>query len=118
MRRGPMLLATMALMVSLFAAVAYAATIEGTDQSEYLLESSGNDTIFGHGGIDAIDAEPFREDKDKVYGNKGSDEISVEDGDGLDKVNGGKGQDRCFGDPGDNLDCEEENPITGSLGGL
>jgi Ca2+-binding RTX toxin-like protein len=78
-------------------------------------ESDRNDTILGHGGADAINAKPFALDTDRVHGNKGDDEISVADGDGLDKVQGGQGQDRCFGDPGDDLDCEEENPLTGTL---
>jgi Ca2+-binding RTX toxin-like protein len=115
MRRVTLMVAAMALMVSIFAAVAYAATIEGSDASEYLLESDRNDMILGHGGADAINAKPFTLDTDRVHGNKGDDEISVADGDSLDKVQGGQGQDRCFGDPGDDLDCEEENPLTGTL---
>jgi Ca2+-binding RTX toxin-like protein len=115
MRKVTLMVAALALMVPIFAAVAYAATTEGTNASEYLLESSRNDTLYGHSGGDTINAKPFKGDTDKVYGNKGDDVISVADGDSLDKVNGGKGWDRCFGDEGDNLDCEEENPLTGTF---
>jgi Ca2+-binding RTX toxin-like protein len=109
MRKLTLMLAAMGLMVSLFAAVAYAATIEGTDQSEVLLESDRNDTIHGKAGGDIIDASIFVGDRDEVKGNRGSDTIYVDDGDNRDTAIGGKGFDRCFGDPGDDLNCEVES---------
>jgi Ca2+-binding RTX toxin-like protein len=109
MRRVMLMLAAMAVMVSLFAAAAYAANIEGTSAGEILLESDRNDTIKGRGGSDLIDAQVFFDigDRDIVYGNPGNDEIGVEDGDNRDTVYGGQGDDVCFGDPGDELNCED-----------
>jgi opacity protein-like surface antigen len=108
MRRVVLMLAAMGLMVSLFAAAAYAANIEGTSAGEILIESERNDTIKGRGGGDLIDAQFFFDvgDRDVVYGNPGNDEIGVEDGDNRDTVYGGQGNDECFGDPGDELHCE------------
>jgi Ca2+-binding RTX toxin-like protein len=109
MRRVMMLLAAMAVMVGLFAAVAYAATIEG----ERLFESNLNDTIFGRGGAYIIDATPFTNDTDRANGNAGNDEIDARDNDDRNTLNGGNGDDVCFGDPGDEfISCEEE--IVGS----
>ena len=117
-------MATMAVMVGLFPAVGYAATIEGVSQGsterpncsglepncERLQESSLDDTIFGRGGPDFIDANDFTDDTDVANGNGGNDDISVRDGDALDTANGGRGDDTCFGDPGDELNCEVVNP--------
>jgi len=119
MRRVTMMLAAMAVMVPLFAAVAYAATIEGTNKQDYIFETNRDDTIFGRDRGDAIDAAVFgpngyfavtAADEDKVYGNTGGDQIDVRDGDNDDKAKGGKGDDTCWGDVGDDLDCETENP--------
>jgi Ca2+-binding RTX toxin-like protein len=99
MRRVTLVLAAMALMVSLFAAVAYAATIEGTRQSDIITETNRNDTIFGRGGADDIHADAFGPqqesdaDRDVANGNAGNDEINVDDGDGRDTANGGNGND-------------------------
>ena len=113
MRRVMMLLAAMAVIVTLFAAVAYAATIEGTSQGERPFESNLNDTIFGRGGADFSDATPFTNDTDRANGNAGNDEISVADGDDRYTANGGNGADVCFGDPGDEfINCEDENVAT------
>ena len=106
MRRVTLMLAAMAMMVSLFAAVAYAATINGTRVGETLIETTENDKIHGHGGSDFIDAGFFIGDTDVVFGGKGRDGIDVHDGDNLDTVYGGKGRDHCIGDPRDQLDCE------------
>ena len=109
MRRVVLMLAAMALMVSLFAAVAYAANSVGTDQGQILLESDRNDTIIGRAGGDIIDASNFKNDADVARGNEGADTIYVDDGDNRDTAIGGKGFDRCFGDPGDDLNCEVES---------
>ena len=107
MRRVTLMLAAMAVMVSLFAVVAYAAEIEGTDRSDELFESNRGDLIDGHAGADDIDASRFQEDTDKVHGNKGGDFIDVGDGDSRDTANGGKGEDTCDGDLGDTfISCE------------
>jgi len=103
-----LMLAAMAMMVSLFAVAAYAASIVGTDQAETLSESNVNDTIAGRAGGDTIDASEFAGDTDKVNGNRGADEINVLDGDTFDTVKGGKGDDTFVCDPGDELDCDHE----------
>jgi Ca2+-binding RTX toxin-like protein len=108
MRRVTLMLAAMAMMVSLFAVVAYAAEIQGTNKQDQLLESDGNDTIYGDDRADNIDATIFALDRDEVKGNKGPDTLNVTDGDDADTAKGGNGWDVCFGDPNDHLDCEEE----------
>jgi Ca2+-binding RTX toxin-like protein len=120
MRRVTMLLAAMAVMVTLFAGVALAAAIEGTSAGEILIESDRNDTMFGRGGRDEVDAGAFGPngflldtdpERDVANGNGGNDVVFVDDGDGRDTANGGRGNDVCFSDPNDELiSCEEENP--------
>jgi hypothetical protein len=115
MRRVMLMLAAVAMMVSLFAVVAYAAEIQGTHEDDILNESQGNDQIAGHGGFDDIDADVYnlnqtpggRGDTDEVKGNKGDDFIDVQDGDSRDTANGGRGVDECQADPGDEvINCE------------
>ena len=120
MRRVMMLLAAMAVMVPLFAAVAYAATIDGTSQSDFILDTNRNDTIFGRGSGDEIRADAFGPegilftpsccgpDTDVANGNSGNDFIVVTDGDTLDTAKGGTGEDTCFGDTLAELNCEHE----------
>jgi Ca2+-binding RTX toxin-like protein len=107
MRRVTLMLAAIALMVSLFAAVAYSATIVGTRGGDLLFESQKRDTISGRTGMDIIDAGTYPDDRDEVNGNRGADDIDVADGDSLDTANGGKGTDTCVGDIGDTIvNCE------------
>jgi hypothetical protein len=110
MRRVTLMLAAVAMIVSLFAVVAYAAEVQGTDDSDDLYESNRNDKIIGHRGDDEIFAQRFDGDVDFVKGNRNDDTINVNDGDGLDTANGGKGQfDECVADPGDDvINCEAE----------
>ena len=124
MRRVVLMLAAMALMVSLFAAVAYAANSVGTDQGEILLESDRNDTMFGRGGGDGVFASAFGPDgfllntdpdRDVANGNGGNDFIETDDGDGRDTANGGSGNDECVIDANDDTNsCEDivEDPET------
>ena len=123
MRRVMKVLAAMAVMVTLFAAAAYAATIDGTSQGDILLDSQLNDTIFGRGSGDEIRADAFGPegfitcttvpctdpDTDVANGNAGPDFIVVDDGDTLDTANGGGGIDECVGDSLAELNCEEES---------
>jgi RTX calcium-binding nonapeptide repeat (4 copies) len=118
MRRVTLMLAAMALIVSLFAAVAYAADIYGTDKGETLFESEEDDVIIGRQGGDDIVASLYGPkgelrntpaDRDVGEGNRGDDRIFATDGDGQDVATGGEGHDKCWGDPGDELDCEVEN---------
>jgi hypothetical protein len=128
MRRVMMVLAAMAVMVTLFAAAAYAATIDGTSQGDILLDSQLNDTIFGRGSGDEIRADAFGTggegfltcgdppapcdfgpDTDVANGNAGGDFINVDDGDTQDTANGGGGNDFCVGDTLAELNCENES---------
>ena len=115
MRRVTLMLAAVAMIVSLFAVVAYAAEIQGTDNDEILTESERNDQIAGHRGDDTINAAFYDigqtpgglGDTDKVKGNRGDDFIDLVDGDGRDTANGGRGIDECVADPGDDVkNCE------------
>jgi len=108
MRRVMLMLVAMAVMVSLFAAAAYAAQIQGTERGETLRESDRSDWIIARAGADTVYADPDGDDTDRVRGNKGMDTIYVNDGDDLDHAIGGKGFDICYGDPFDDLDCEEQ----------
>jgi Ca2+-binding RTX toxin-like protein len=108
-RAGFMVALGLLLLATALAGAAYAATIEGTDQGEVLFESNRNDTIYGRGGSDYINAAVFIGigDRDVVYGNKGGDKLDVDDGDGKDTANGGNGHDTCYGDPNDAyIGCE------------
>ena len=115
MRRVTLMLAAVALMVALFAVVAYAADIQGTEKKDLLTESQRGDTIKGLSGPDDIDAAFYDisqtpgglGDTDKVNGNRGADFINVADGDNRDSANGGRGNDTCVADPGDDVkNCE------------
>jgi hypothetical protein len=106
MRRVTLILAAMAVMVSLFAAAAYAAQIQGTERGETLRESDRSDWITARDGADIVYANYDGDDTDRVRGNKGRDTIYVNDGDDLDHAIGGKGFDYCVGDAFDDLDCE------------
>jgi len=121
MRRVTLMLAAVAMMVSLFAVVAYAAEIQGSENRDLLTETQRGDTIKGLTGDDDICAGPTLTtavlfcsagyskaqtpgglgDRDRVHGNKGDDNINLVDGDGKDIAWGGKGIDKCFGDNAD-----------------
>lgn len=110
-RRTPMLLVAIAVMVALFATVAYAAVIDGTDKDDVLYESNRSDTIHGNAGFDTIRAWQFSRDEDKLYGDDGRDTLNARDGDNRDTLNGGQGDDTCKGDPLDNYqNCQIINP--------
>jgi len=109
-----LMLAAVGLMVSLFAVVAYAADITGTENSEALLESNRGDTIKALKGDDDIFANVFGPgsenpsippsgDRDRVHGNSGGDFINVQDGDGKDIAFGGKGHDDCLVDTAESV---------------
>jgi Ca2+-binding RTX toxin-like protein len=98
MRRVTLMLAAVAMIVSLFAIAAYAADIQGTNSTETLNESNKNDQIHALVGDDTIQANTYGNDTDRVHGNKGIDTINVKDGDPDDTAWGGRGDDTCFGD--------------------
>jgi hypothetical protein len=109
MRRVTLMLAAVAMMVSLFAVVAYAAEIQGTENNDFLNESQRGDTIKALDGNDEVDAGFYNRsqtpgglgDRDRVHGNAGEDFIDLVDSDGKDIAWGGKGIDDCFGDTTD-----------------
>jgi predicted lipoprotein with Yx(FWY)xxD motif len=131
MRRVTLMLAAVAMMVSLFAVVAYAAENIGTNNSEELLESNRGDTIKALKGDDRVNAAvyqvgspqtppiPANGDRDRVHGNAGDDNpLNVQDKDGKDIVWGGTGIDHCLvdnadvGDGGDkHFGCEFVNGV-------
>ena len=100
MRRVTLMLAVMAMMVLLFAVVAYAADIQGTNNTEILNESNKNDQIHALVGDDTINANVYQgiNDRDRAHGNKGDDTINVNDADTRDIAYGGKGTDKCNGE--------------------
>lgn len=117
MRRMAILLGATLLLVMVAAGMALAVTktcnnnpCEGTDNDDVLYERVGNglgDTISGFGGADAIDANTFRKDRDRVFGGPGSDRLLANDGDARDTVRGSDGFDVCYVDPGNRVTgCE------------
>lgn len=69
----------------------------------------GDDLHIAGGGDDQIDAvqDSLDTDEDRAIGKKGSDFISVDDGEGNDTAIGGRGNnDECPADVGDTVDCE------------
>jgi hypothetical protein len=114
MRRVTLVLAAVAMMVALFAVVAYAAEIQGTETTDFLTESQRSDTIKALAGDDDICAGPRSNscergynknqtpgglgDRDRVHGNSGEDFIDLRDNDGRDIAWGGEGIDDCWGD--------------------
>jgi Ca2+-binding RTX toxin-like protein len=109
-KRITILVAIVALMVAMFATAAYAATIHGDNTNEALYETPQNDQIYGRGGNDFLDAVVYSGDTDKLYGGRGSDEVSASDGDTSDLLDGGRGEDSCYGDAGDTfVRCEQIN---------
>jgi hypothetical protein len=86
------MLALVALMVTVFALPALAAVITGNDRGNTLFETSGDDTMKGRGGNDVLDANNFSLDVDVANGNRGADRVLVNDEDSEDTANGGRGK--------------------------
>jgi hypothetical protein len=104
MRKGPMMVALVALLVAIFATAAYAATIEGDNSDDELFETPRSDSMYGFGGEDVLEAWDFRGDTDNLYGGRGNDDVIADDGDGRDLLDGGRGRnDYCEGDRGDSF---------------
>jgi Ca2+-binding RTX toxin-like protein len=105
MRRTILLLATMALALSLAAGVAVAETFTGTLKDDRIVGTGGDDTIRGLAGNDDLFG---LRGNDSVRGGTGNDLVRGERGNdtlngnlGRDNVFGGKGGDRIFGGDGD-----------------
>jgi Ca2+-binding RTX toxin-like protein len=101
MRKLPMVLMVMAVMVALLAGVALAATIEGTNRDDILRESQRNDEMFGFDGGDELYADFDGADTDVLRGGRGADYLVADDGDARDSLFGGRGFDTCQIDQGD-----------------
>jgi Ca2+-binding RTX toxin-like protein len=98
MRKAVVMMALMALLTLAVAGMAYADRITGNDRANTLFETRRNDTIYGFGGGDVIDANNFSGETDRGYGNAGNDRILVNDNDRLDAAVGGSGYDICVVD--------------------
>jgi Ca2+-binding RTX toxin-like protein len=86
-RRTTLTIGLAAVLLALFASVAYAATIEGTPRDDRLVGTDNTDTIYGRGGDDLIRSLGAR---DVDFGNTGNDDIY-----------GGEIGDQLFGNAGD-----------------
>ena len=105
-------MALMALMVAIFATVAYAAVIEGTPRPDVLRETPENDTIYAKAGDDTVRAGIYGRDADVLYGMANDDTLRARDGDNRDTLRGGRGYDVCVGDEFDlYAGCEEINGV-------
>ena len=87
LRRTAMVSMVVAFVVALFASVAVAASLEGTDGRDVIDGTNRAEEISGFGGDDTLNA---RDGKDTVRG-----------GDGVDEVSGGEGADKAYGNAGD-----------------
>jgi len=124
MRRIVIMGALVALLVGVFASVAYARTFTctdlpctGTNNPDVINErpAAGTpDEIFGLRGADVIDASISFNDEDILWGNRGNDTLYTNDGDGLDEAHGGAGaNDTCVIDVGDvAFSCENLTVVT------
>lgn len=99
--------ATVLAGLSIFAAMAMAATVTGDDDPENLRGTSKADTITANGGDDKVDARAGADTidlgvgNDRSYARQGQD--SVRGGDGDDTMHGGQGNDTQYGDAGNDL---------------
>ena len=98
MRKVVMMMALIALLTLAVAGIAYADRIIGNDRANTLFETPRNDTIYGNGGGDVIDANNFSGETDRGFGNRGNDRILVNDNDREDAAVGGGGYDICVVD--------------------
>ena len=125
MRRIVMVAALVALLVGVFAPAALARIFTCTDLPCYGTQKEDDinerpaagtpDEIYGRVGSDTINAGISFLDVDLVFGGRGGDTLSTDDGpndfpelvDDLDEVRGGRGTDTCRVDEGDEyVGCE------------
>ncbi len=98
MHKATTVAALVALLTVLVAGVAYAATIKGNANDNYLEETCQRDAIYGRGGQDVLDANNCGRDTDVLYAGRGNDQLLANDGDDRDVLYGGKGFDTCVVD--------------------
>jgi hypothetical protein len=112
-RRMVMLLGAIAVMLVMAAGAAVAVNKQcgdslpcrGTDNDDQLHERIGNhkkDRILGLQGGDLIDANNYRQDRDRLEGGPQGDTLLTNDNDSRDSADGGRGNDKCIVDRGDN----------------
>ena len=89
------MVALVALLTVLAASVAYAATIVGNANNNYLRETCKGDTMYGRAGDDVLDADNCGGETDVLYGGRGNDWLLVADHDARDILVGDKGFDTC-----------------------
>ena len=122
MRKTIMMVALAALLVALLAIPAVAVSkvcgskpCNGTDNSDYLAEQVGRkvaDVIYGQRGNDTLDANNYRNDRDRLYGGRNDDWLYTNDFDGRDLADGDRGFDRCVVDSGDaTRSCERVDRV-------
>ncbi|MGH2907013.1 MAG: calcium-binding protein [Solirubrobacterales bacterium] len=98
---------TALLALTVFAAVAVAATITGDDTNEQLIGTNNGDTINALGGNDLVIARGGNDTvdggvgNDKLFGQRGDD--TQNGGDGNDVLHGGWGDDTQHGGAGDDI---------------
>ncbi len=98
MHKTTTMAALVALLTMVAAGVAYAATMEGNANDNYLEETCKGDTMYGRGGGDVLDANNCGSDTDVLYAGRGDDWLLANDGDNRDVLYGGKGFDTCVVD--------------------
>jgi hypothetical protein len=92
------MVALVALLTVGAAGVAYAATIVGNANGNYLRETCTGDTMFGRAGDDVLDADNCGGETDVLYGDRGNDWLLAADGDTRDILAAGRGFDTCVVD--------------------
>jgi len=104
MHKATTVMALVALLTVVVAGVAYAATIEGNANDNYLEETCKGDTMYGRGGNDVLkggsgnDRITDKKGKDKLLGQGGRDTLNAKDGNRGDLLKGGGGKDRVIKD--------------------
>jgi Ca2+-binding RTX toxin-like protein len=116
MRRVTHLLIAIGIVLVVASGVALATSMTGTNKSETLTGTTGNDQIAGGGKDDIINA---KAGKDELYGDQGDDTLnggadndflnSVDNVAGNDDVDGGGGTNRCVIDEGDRIQGSQQN---------
>jgi RTX calcium-binding nonapeptide repeat (4 copies) len=92
------LVAIAALLLMSAVALAGEGLVRGTQDSDMLTMSDGNDRVFARGGDDTVDGGAGH---DSVRGGSGADALLGGEGD--DRLKGGQGEDRLDGGDGDDV---------------
>jgi Ca2+-binding RTX toxin-like protein len=113
MKKLIVLVTMVSVLGALFAGVALAKTVVGTDRDNHLVGTNSADTIRGKGGEDDIYG---LRGHDRLYGGTGEDDIEAGRGNDFvkavdrseDDVECGRGNDRVRANPGDDVEgCEK-----------